>query len=161
MCVCVYPVEAGVGWGIVGWRVGCGRGLGVGGVLIGPCYVSASGFRWRAPSSSSGAGSSCSCKAPVLRQPMKGVWKLSIMGLPSRSPPMGLLPSLPLSCFLASSTHLSTHPSCRCSIWHPPTLLDLPAMYSWLFSYSSLTSGNIALGLSGSILRFLALNFVK
>lgn len=68
------------------------RGQRVGGVVIGSCSVSASGFRSRALSSSSGAGSSCSCKAPVLRQTMKGVWKLSITRLLSRPHPWECFP---------------------------------------------------------------------
>lgn len=73
------------GWcrlGLVFWV----RGR-VGRVMIGSFSASASWFHWGAPSSSSGASSSCSCKVPVFRQPMKGAWKLSITRLPSRPHP--------------------------------------------------------------------------
>lgn len=150
--VSVYKVEAEVdeGWGLV-----FGAGKRVGGAVIGSCSVSASGFRWRAPSSSSGAGSSCSCKAPVLRQLMKGVWKLSITRLPSRPHPWDSFPVSPLVAW-PPLVYLPIHPAVLPS-GIPP---ELPAMYFWLFLLISLTVGKIALGQSGSYTSF-ALNFVK
>lgn len=145
--VSVYKVKAEVyeDWG---WCLG--RVQRVGGVVIGSCSVSASGFRWGAPSSSSGAGSSCSCKAPVLRQPMKGVWKLSITRLPSRPHPWDSFPVSP-SCCLAS-TRLSTHPSCRPSIWHPPwascyVFLALPLCFSHHWENSPRVKADLTLPL--------------
>lgn len=123
MYVCVQSQ----GWGRTGGL--CLRRVQrVGGVVIGSCYVSASGFRWKAPSSSSGAGSSCSYKAPVLRQPMKGVWKLSITRLPSRPHPWDSFPVSPLVAW-PPLVYLPIHPAVRPS--GIPS--ELPAMYSWLF----------------------------
>lgn len=137
MCLCtksrLRPIRIG------DWCLG--RGQRVGGVVIGSCSLSTSGFRWRAPSSSSGAGSSCSCKAPVLRQPMKGVWKLSITRLPSRPHPWDSFPVSPLVAW-PPLVYLPIHPAVRPS--GIPS--ELPAMYSWLFLYTSLTIGKIALG---------------
>lgn len=96
----------------------------VGRVMIGSFSASASWFHWGAPSSFRGASSSCSCKVPVFRQPMKGAWKLSITKLPSRPHPWE---SFSLSLFFSSffsfnlaSTHLSTHWSCSSCIWYRP-----------------------------------------
>lgn len=88
-------------------------------VVIGSFPVSASWFCWGAPSSSSGASSSCSCKAPVFRQPMKGIWKLSIARLPFRPHPWESVSRSPV---VASP--------------------QLPAMYSWLFLSAFLTIGH-------------------
>lgn len=109
------------------------RGQRVGRVVIGSCSVSASGFRWRAPSSSSGAGSSCSCKAPVLRQTMKGVWKLSITRLPSRPHPWESFPVSPLVAW-PPLVYLPIHPAFRPSGMPPPSFcyvfLALPLYFS-------------------------------
>lgn len=95
------------------WRLGQRGGDSV------PSSVSTSGFRWGAPSSSSGAGSSCSCKAPVLRQTMKGVWKLSITRLPSRPHPWESFPVSPLLAW-PPVIYLPIHPAAQTS-WHTHT----------------------------------------
>lgn len=72
------------------------------------------GFCWRVPSSSSGAGSSCSCKAPVFRQPTKGVWKLSITRLSSHPHPWESFPvSLLVACLPLIYLHI--HPAVHLS----------------------------------------------
>lgn len=98
------------------------RGQRVGGVMIGSCSVSASGIRSRAPSSSSGAGSSCSCKDSVLRQTMKGVWKLSITRLPSRPHPWESFPVSPLVAW-PPLVYLPIHPAVYPSGMPPKLLL--------------------------------------
>lgn len=141
------------GW----WKLGGGLGWEqrVGKVVIGSCSVSASGFRWRAPRCSSGAGSSCSCKAPVFRHPMKGVWKLSIARLPSSPHPWESFPVSPLVAWL-TLIYLPIDPAFRPSDMPP----EFPAMYSWLFLCAFPTFGSTGTGLRGPYTSF-ALNFVK
>lgn len=98
-----YRVVLGVVW------VGLAReGSCRGGVLF--CLCVWDSLRSARPVCSSGAASSCFCKAPVFRQAMKRVWNPSITRLLSRSvPPIGILPTL-LGFYLlssCSSAHLS------------------------------------------------------
>lgn len=133
MCLCAKARQRSTrigGWCSEAW-------MSVGGAVIGSCSVSASGFR---SSSYSGAGSSCSCKAPVLRQTMKGVWKLSITRLLSRPHPWESFP-VSLSLLLPglhSFICLSVLPFVRLAC--PPTFccvfLARPLYRSQLWEYS-------------------------
>lgn len=96
-----------------------GNGEGTGRVMIGLLSAPPSWCRWGLARCSGGASSSCSCKVPVVSQPMKGTWKIS-MSRPRNPSGLGsfISPFTPLFVHLASS---------------PNFLLRIP----WLFLYST------------------------
>lgn len=122
-------------------------------VMIGSFSASASWFHWGAPSSSSGASSSCSSKVPVFRQPMKGAWKLSITRLPSRPHPWESFSLSPFF-FLFLTWPQRVYPPIDPAVHASGILLELPSMCIWHFLCSFLVIGNKDLDLKEDYTSF-------